>query len=108
MRNLAAALSISRFAALPARRPRRYHHPVITFGEVMIGVMAGCVLILFGLFPPPFERLMEELSNFTDSLSSRFRRQPRRYEQIQKPVWWLAGLGMALIAVTVLAYLSPT
>ena len=84
-------------------------------------MLAGGVLILFGLFPPPLQGITQEMRDFSDFLSSRFPfqsfraarpRWPRleravnRYEDSPERNWWLAGLGMTLIAVTVLAYVA--
>jgi hypothetical protein len=58
----------------------------------MIGVLAGAVLIVFGVVPGLFCRRP----------SSRF--HPVCPESFPRPRW-LAGLGAALIVATVLAYL---
>jgi hypothetical protein len=94
---------------------------VITPGEGIVGILAGCVLIVFGLFPPPLQRGIQEMRDFNDFLSSRFSfqsfragrpRWPRleeaanRYDGTSKRSWCLAGLGMAMIGVTMLAYVS--
>lgn len=81
---------------------------MITLRELMIGLAAGSVLILFGLVPRIFQGLAEGVRegvcNFKDSFLPSFPGRPRDYEQIHTPRWWLAGLGAALIAITVLAY----
>ena len=76
--------------------------------EVMIGVLTGCVLIVVGLVPGLFRGLTEGVRNIVDSVSSGLpisRPLSAEYEELQAPRW-LAGLGAALIVLSVLAYLS--
>jgi hypothetical protein len=76
--------------------------------EVMICVLSGCVLVVFGLVPGLFQRLEEGIRNFHDQVSSGFAVSPPRYteyDKLRRPIW-LAGLGALLIVVGVLAYVS--
>jgi hypothetical protein len=75
--------------------------------ELVTGVLAGCVLIVFGLVPGLFQGLVEGVQNFRDSLSSIFPIAPQYrsgYENLQPPRW-MAGVGAALTVLTVLGYL---
>lgn len=75
--------------------------------EVLIGVLSGSVLVVFGLVPGLFEGLSEGVRNFNDSVSFGSPMRPRRYtEHYHRRHVWLAGLGAALIALSVLAYFS--
>ena len=79
-----------------------YDYCVITLNEVVVGVLSGCALIVFGLVPGLFQAVASGIWNFHDSLSGSFP-SPHRMEEIRQPVW-LAGLGVALSAATLLAY----
>ena len=85
---------------------------MIELSQVVVGLVCGCALIVFGLMPGLFQELFQALEegigNFRDSLSSSFATPPRQDLQmgpIRQRIW-LAGLGAALIVTTVLAYLS--
>jgi hypothetical protein len=70
------------------------------------GVLAGAVLIVAGLAPPGLlQRLAQEIQAFRDSLSSPFPGRPYRYATVEQPRW-LACLGVAVIAATLVAYLA--
>lgn len=71
----------------------------------MIGVLAGAVLIVFGVVPGVFQGIVDGVRNSVNLLSSQFPGPSRLREEFPRPRW-LAGLGAALIALTVLAYLS--
>ena len=75
--------------------------------DLVVGVLAGCVLIVFGLVPGLFQALIAGIQRFRDSLFSLFpmRALDAAPSDRSRPVW-LAGLGAMLIVVTVLAYLS--
>ena len=73
--------------------------------EVMIGVLTGAVLVLFGLVPGLIEGLSQGVRNFNDSVSFGSALGPRRYTQHHcRRHTWLAGLGAVLIALSVLAF----
>jgi hypothetical protein len=78
---------------------------VIQPHEVMMGVLAGCALIVFGLVPGLLEGLAEGIRNFGESLSSSFSGPSHSHQEFRRPTW-LAGVGAALIALTLAAYLS--
>ena len=78
---------------------------MITLKQVMIGVVSGGVLVMFGLVPGLLQGLGEAIYNFRDLLSSLFPSQPHRYDPIRQSRL-LAGLGLALIVATLLAYIS--
>jgi hypothetical protein len=86
-----------------------YDGHVIGSFQLMIGVFAGMVLIALGVVPGLFQRLVDGVQdgvqNFANLLSSQFPGPSRLHEELPRPKW-LAGLGAALIAATVLAYLS--
>jgi hypothetical protein len=92
-------------APLPPGQHTGYHHRVVTLNHVLVGVVSGSILIVFGVVPGLFQELREFVRNFCDSLSSPFPIPSRRHDQTRQPTW-LAGLGLALIAATVAAYLS--
>ncbi len=71
----------------------------------MIGVLAGAVLIVFGIIPGVFQSTADGVRNFVNLLSAQFPGPERVHEEFPQPRW-LAGVGAALIALTVLAYLS--
>jgi hypothetical protein len=92
------------YLTLPSIRTR-YDRRMIGPTQVMIGVLAGCVLILFGIMPGLFQSLVEGVQTSGALLRDPLARRPTIPEPIQQPVW-LAGLGAALIIFTLLAHLS--
>ena len=88
---------------------RVYDGHVIGTFQLMNGVLAGAILIVFGAVPGLFQQLVDGLQDgiqdFASRMSSQFPGPPCQHEQLPQPRW-LAGLGAALIAATVLAYLS--
>ena len=77
----------------------------MTLHDVMIGVLSGCVLIVFGLVPGLFQGLTEGVRNLLNSVSSPLPTKPRRDKSYDRPIS-LAGIGATLIVLSVLAYLS--
>ncbi len=76
--------------------------------EVIVGVLTGSVLIVFGLVPGIFQGLTDGTQNYLDLFSSRLLMRPPRhagYNRVERPIW-LAGLGVALIVLILLAYMS--
>lgn len=74
--------------------------------DVVVGVVTGCALIVFALVPGLFHALTEGVRNFANSMVSPFAAGPAPktgYENVHGPLW-LAGLGAALIALSVLGY----
>jgi hypothetical protein len=65
----------------------------------------GSVLIVFGLVPGLFQELAEGVRDFGDRLSSRFPGPSRPHAQFNQPRW-LAAIGVAVIAATLLAYFA--
>jgi hypothetical protein len=65
----------------------------------------GTILLILGLVPGILDQLTEALSKFSFVVLSRF---PVTHETrgSRRQPWWLAGLGMAMMVGTVLAYLS--
>lgn len=74
--------------------------------QVMIGVVSGCILIVFGLVPGLFQDLADGVRRYSDSFTAGFPTSPRLYTPIRRPRW-LAGLGFLLIVLTIVAYLLP-
>jgi hypothetical protein len=75
--------------------------------QIAVGLLAGAVLIRLGLVPGSLQRLADRMRSFRDLFSSQFpvgRAQETEYENLPRPLW-LAGLGAALIALNVLAYI---
>jgi hypothetical protein len=79
---------------------------VINSNQLIIGVLSGSILIVFGLVPGLLQGLTQGVRNFSDILlSSRF--PPPSYPRTEvQPPGWLAPAGITLVAATVLAYLS--
>jgi len=69
----------------------------------------GSAMVVFGLVPGLFhglaEGVREGIYNFAGLLSARTPIPPRSHVPFSQPRW-LAAIGAALIAVTVLAYFS--
>jgi hypothetical protein len=80
---------------------RDYDCRVIDLNHLAIAVLTGAVLIVFGLVPG----LSQGVHNLGRLLSSQFPSPYDPDEQSDQPIW-LAGVGAALIAAAVLAYLS--
>ena len=73
-----------------------------------MGILTGCLLVVFGLVPGLFQSLVEgmlsAIHRLLDQITSGWP-TPVEYEPIQKPTW-LVGLGALLIVLSVLGYLS--
>ena len=69
--------------------------------------MIGAVLIALSFVPGVSQRVIDGIQNFRDSLHSpfpvRFSR-PTDYEDLPRP-FWLAGIGIAVILVSLVAYI---
>jgi hypothetical protein len=69
--------------------------------------MIGGALIALGCVPGVFQRVQDGIQNFRDSLLSpfpvRFAHQTD-YDKLPRP-FWLAGLGLALVLVSLIAYI---
>jgi len=76
---------------------------------IILGVLMGSVLLLFGLVPDLFHGLMEGVRYFHDSISAGMPVNPRREhirrEHIQGPTW-LVVVGAMFIGLSLFAYLS--
>jgi hypothetical protein len=84
---------------------------VIDSRQVVIGVFIGTMLLVFGVAPGLFHgfaegvrKALEQFQNGT-LLTARFRVYGRRHVEASQPRW-LAAIGAALIAGTLMAYLS--
>jgi len=82
-----------------------YDRDVIGLRQLVLGLSMGSVLLVFGLVPGLFQGLTEAVRNYGDRLSGRFPSPSRGPAQFDQPRW-LAAIGAALIAVTLLAYVS--
>lgn len=74
---------------------------MIHANELATGMVCGCLLMLFGLVPDLFNRLVEgvrSVQEFTTPGRS-------RHVPVKQPAW-LAGVGALLITATLLAYFS--
>ena len=84
---------------------------VIHLKQAVIGVLMGSVLLVLGLVPGLFQGLAEGVRNALEYfqngnlLSPRFQVHPGEQSQFGKPRW-LAVIGAALIAGTLLTYYS--
>jgi len=91
---------------LTAGLPKKdYHHSVINSAQLVNGLWMGTILLILGLVPGILDQLTEALSRFSPSGLARFPAIRETRGASQRPIW-LAGLGMAMIASSVLAYLS--
>jgi hypothetical protein len=76
-------------------------------GELTRAVFVGLVLITLGVVPGLFQGMTDGIHNFRHSLFSRFPMNPPHPVPDCSPrPLWLAGMGLSLIVVTGLAYLS--
>lgn len=76
-------------------------------GELTRTVFVGLVLITLGVVPGLLQGLIHGIQNFRQSLFSRFPMHPPHPVPDCSPrPLWLAGMGLTLIVVSVLAYLS--
>jgi len=83
-----------------------YDLGVLTTSQIVSGLVAGCVLIVFGLVPGPFQRLSEGVRNFSSTLYSPFPHHARRHAgEAHQPVG-LAVLGVAMLLLTMLGWLA--
>jgi hypothetical protein len=74
--------------------------------DLVIGLLAGTVAILFGLVPGLAEHLCEGVRNFRDAVLFGIptpARPHRLAKEVKQPVW-LAGFGALIVAFTVFAY----
>jgi sulfite exporter TauE/SafE len=78
---------------------------VINQNQVVIGVLMGIALIVFGLVPGMLQHFANQISNIADQLSSRIS-IPERSEVRVRPSRWLIALGVFVITLTFLAYYS--
>lgn len=78
----------------------------MTPDSVLIGVLTGCALIVFGVVPGLLENLTDGVRNLSNSVSNQFltRAADRRARRKLAQPTWLAGLGVALIVLTILGY----
>jgi hypothetical protein len=76
--------------------------------DLMVGVLTGGLLIVFGLVPGLFYGLVEGIRNFNNSLSSSYwARAPQESGSANRQgPFWLAGLGGGLILLTLAGYLT--
>ena len=75
--------------------------------ELENALLVGAVLIALGFVPGVLQRVQDGIQNFRDSLLSPFPATvPRQtdYENLPRPIW-LAGLGLAVILVSLVAYI---
>jgi hypothetical protein len=87
-----------------------YDRDVIDLRQVATGVVIGTMLLVFGLVPGLFQgfadgvrRALESFQN-GNLLAVRFHSHPSRDVEASQPRW-LAGIGAALIAGTLIGYL---
>ena len=84
---------------------------MIGLKQVEMAIVIGCVLLVFGLVPGEFdgfaERIRNELSSFQNGnlRSFHFQVHPSRPVEFRRH-GWLAVIGAALIAGTLIAYFS--
>jgi sulfite exporter TauE/SafE len=78
---------------------------VINQNQVVIGVLMGLALIVFGLAPGLLRHFANQISNIADQMSSRMS-IPDRTEIRIRPSRWLIALGVFVITLTFLAYYS--
>ena len=91
-------------AALPCSCERKII-PVITFEQLMTGMVMGTILIIIGMVPGLLEKWADGLSNIAETL---FYRSPVKSSAGATfgEQRWLAALGMALIALSLFLFTS--
>lgn len=73
-----------------------------------VGIVMGCMCLVFGLVPSLFHGLMDGIRNFRDSLAPGLPMRPTRrteHEALDRPLW-LIVVGALLIALSVAGYLA--
>jgi hypothetical protein len=76
---------------------------MIDSNSLGLGVFSGVVLIVVGLVPGLFQSLVNGAFSIASSLSD-FSYESSTENEIRQPIW-LAGAGVTVILLTVLAYL---
>lgn len=80
---------------------------MIDLQQLMTGIAMGAILIVIGLVPGLPEKWADALSDLAERLVYRFPVTSRGNARTPAtPQYWLAALGMALIALTLFAYTS--
>jgi hypothetical protein len=77
---------------------------VTSLQDLVMAVVSGGALIILGLTPRLWQRLMEGIYNFHQSLSSSFPIPPQRPVETGKRSWWLVCMGTAVIALELAGY----
>ena len=75
--------------------------------DLEIAIIVGTILIVLGVVPGLSQGLQDAIRNFSASLSSPFPMAPQRsdYEKLPRPLW-LAVVGVALILISLMRYLT--
>jgi|SRR5437764_269617 hypothetical protein len=79
----------------------------MNLNQLANGVFMGCFLVILGLVPGLLYWISDQLQqvgkSFSPSLLDASRRQGMPYGGLPRPLW-LAGLGIALIFASIIAY----
>ena len=84
-----------------------YHGIMMQPRDLVTVLVIGCGFIALGFVPGVFQRINDGIQNFRDSLVSPFPHGFHHlsdYDSLPRPLW-LAGLGLALIIMSLAAYL---
>ena len=104
-RRSAGPVRAARFGAWRAAKAGRYDRAVIDLRQLVLGISIGLALILCGLVPGLFQQVSDGVRNAIGQVSAPFLLPARSREEARRPKW-LAAVGTALIAVSVLGYFS--
>ena len=78
---------------------------MIGLQQLVLGISVGLALMLGGTVPRLFQQVNDGVRNAIARVSAPMLPPDRSREEMRQPKW-LAGVGAALIAVSVLAYFS--
>jgi hypothetical protein len=78
---------------------------VINTAQLVMGITVACVFIVLGLVPGLIQELADHLSNTVDLLLFQFPLPSRSRADFEQPRWF-ALVGVALIAITLLLYMT--
>lgn len=78
---------------------------MISFHQLMTGVVMGLILIIIGFVPGLLDKWAEALSNMAETILYRAPLSSRARTEIGEQRW-IAAMGMALIALSLFLYTS--
>jgi hypothetical protein len=78
---------------------------VISFHQLMTGVVMGLILVIIGFAPGLLDKWAEALSDFAETILYRAPLSSRARSDVG-PQRWIGAMGMALIALSLFLYTS--